>query len=252
MFLTTFIWKLKKLKCAFKNVEFEISGNWGVFSKILNLKVVEIEVFLQWIFVISIYSSLSFFLLYSWSILSPSSSACPLLIIFTNSFISISLSSPPSAVLVASTSSLKKSQDLCCDVELLSSAFWISSVVVSYHKYVDIASTNFQKSRETSYQGQNFFVNQLFVAQVTCYINSFGGMGLNIDPLFLLLFAVKSYSINSRGICLLSSHNESEEQDLQSMIFRLYIRYILHVLWYSESVEFFMSSASTFFIWYLV
>ena len=55
-------------------------------------------------------------------------------------------------------------------------------------------------------------------------------MGTYTYPLFLNFFAVRSYSINSRGIRLLSDHDESEERDLQSLIFRLYIRYILHVL----------------------
>ena len=68
------------------------------------------------------------------------------------------------------------------------------------------------------------------------------------DPLFHLLFAVGLYLVNSRGIQLVSSHNEIKDRDLQSLIFRSNIRYILHVLEYSASVGFFKSNTSTFFV----
>ena len=67
-----------------------------------------------------------------------------------------------------------------------------------------------------------------------------------ICPLFFLLFTDKPYSINSRGIQLVSSHNQRQDRDLQSLIFRSLIWYILHVLWYSALVGFFKPNASTF------
>ena len=60
--------------------------------------------------------------------------------------------------------------------------------------------------------------------------NSFGGMGLDHRPTFHLLLAVTHFSINSRGIQLVSSHNGRGDRDLQSWVFRSLIRYILHVI----------------------
>ena len=76
--------------------------------------------------------------------------------------------------------------------------------------------------------------------------NSFGSMGLNCTPLFLLIFTVKPFPINSREIELVNSHNERQDLHLQSLIFRSNIWYVLHVLWYSASVGFFNSEPSTF------
>ena len=62
-------------------------------------------------------------------------------------------------------------------------------------------------------------------------INSFGDMDLYLDPLFLPLFTVNSYSINSLGIQLVSSHNERGDRDLQLLILRSNIRYIWDYSW---------------------
>ena len=72
---------------------------------------------------------------------------------------------------------------------------------------------------------------QTIVSYKLKIVNSFGGMGLYLDPLFLLLFSVKPYSINSRGIQLATSQNERGDWYLQFLIFRSLIRYILTVHW---------------------
>ena len=45
----------------------------------------------------------------------------------------------------------------------------------------------------------------------------------SMNPMILLLFSVKPYSTESRGIRLLTRHNERQHQYLQSLIFRSYI-----------------------------
>ena len=65
-------------------------------------------------------------------------------------------------------------------------------------------------------------------------------------PLFVSFCAVRLYSISSRGIRLTSSLGEWQDWDLQSLIFKLCIRYILTNYSYSDWGEFFMFGASTF------
>ena len=70
-------------------------------------------------------------------------------------------------------------------------------------------------------------------------------------PTFFNFLSFRSHSINSNGIRLLSSHSGKKARNLQLLIFRSYIRYILHVLWYSTSVAFFKFCASTFLnLWF--
>ena len=55
----------------------------------------------------------------------------------------------------------------------------------------------------TGYVSQNFHALHR--------VNSFRGMGLYLGPLFLLLFSVKPYSVNLRGIQLATSQNERRD-----------------------------------------